>query len=76
MEVDLSKSGRRHEKQVFVEPDDYDDAIDVNNEPSDDDFVDMGGSSSYGSGLRISGRNKYKKVYVADNAKSVPSGGN
>ncbi|GKE84888.1 hypothetical protein Tco_1558630, partial [Tanacetum coccineum] len=44
----LSKSGRRHEKQVFVEPDDEDYAIDINDEPSDNDFVDMGGSSSYG----------------------------
>ncbi|GJX28373.1 hypothetical protein Tco_0236452 [Tanacetum coccineum] len=44
----LSKSGRRHGKQVFVVPDDEGYAIDVNDEPSDDDFVDMGESSSYG----------------------------
>ncbi|GKD68210.1 hypothetical protein Tco_1322300 [Tanacetum coccineum] len=69
----LSKSGRRHGKQVFVEPDDCDNAIDVNNEPSDDDFVEMRRSSSYGSGLR-SGRNKDKEVYDADHDKSVALG--
>nr|GEY02503.1 hypothetical protein [Tanacetum cinerariifolium] len=43
-----SKSERRNGKHIFVEPDDEDYAIDVNDEPSDDDFVDVGGSSSYG----------------------------
>ncbi|GKC24971.1 hypothetical protein Tco_1027121 [Tanacetum coccineum] len=68
------KSGRRHGKDVVVEPDNYDNPIEVNYEPSDDDFVDMGGSSSYCSGLRRNGRNKDKAVAGAGHDKSVASG--
>ncbi|GKA36286.1 extracellular ribonuclease LE [Tanacetum coccineum] len=45
----LSRSGRRPEKEVVVEPDNDDKYIDVNDELQDDDFVGMGGNSSYAS---------------------------
>ncbi|GJW20622.1 hypothetical protein Tco_0031244 [Tanacetum coccineum] len=70
------RSGRRHGKEVVVEPDNNDKYIDVNNETSDDDFVDLGRNSAYGSGLRRSGRNKDKEVYDADIAKTVASSSN
>ncbi|GKE71014.1 hypothetical protein Tco_1529086, partial [Tanacetum coccineum] len=44
------RSGRRDEKEVAMEPDNNSKSIDVNDEPSDDDFVDTGGISAYGSG--------------------------
>ncbi|GJX20685.1 hypothetical protein Tco_0223362 [Tanacetum coccineum] len=67
------RSGRRPGKEEVVEPDNDEKYIDVNDEPSDDDFVDIG-SSSYASGLRRSGRNKDKEVYDSDHAKTVVSG--
>ncbi|GKA45135.1 hypothetical protein Tco_0737931, partial [Tanacetum coccineum] len=49
---DSRRSGRRHGKEVVVEPDNDDKYIDVNNETSDDDFVDLGRNSAYGSGKK------------------------
>ncbi|GJV84838.1 hypothetical protein Tco_1524736 [Tanacetum coccineum] len=46
------RSGRRHGKEVVVEPDNNDKYIDVNNETSDDDFVDLGRNSAYASGKK------------------------
>ncbi|GJV07484.1 hypothetical protein Tco_1345140 [Tanacetum coccineum] len=69
---DLRSSGRRLGKEVVpVNDDKY---IDVNDEASDDDFVDTGGNNAYASGLRRSGRNKDKEVYDSDHAKTVASG--
>ncbi|GJV06552.1 hypothetical protein Tco_1344208 [Tanacetum coccineum] len=70
----LRRSGRRPGKEVIVEQDNDDKYIDVNDEPSDDDFVDMGRNNVYASGLRRSGRNKDKEVHEADHAKTVASG--
>ncbi|GJU37285.1 hypothetical protein Tco_1185639 [Tanacetum coccineum] len=72
--IDVRRSGRRPGKEVVVETDNDDKYIDVNDEPSDDDFVDMGRNTSYASGLRRSGRNKDKEVYDSDHAKAVASG--
>ncbi|GJX81730.1 hypothetical protein Tco_0331211 [Tanacetum coccineum] len=71
---DLRSSGRGLGKEVVVEPVNDDKDIDVNDEASDDDFVDMGGNSAYASGLRRSGRNKDKEVYDSDHAKTLQSG--
>ncbi|GJS34559.1 hypothetical protein Tco_0532941 [Tanacetum coccineum] len=49
---DSRRSGRRHGKEVVVEPDNDDKYIDVNNETSGDDFVDLGRNSAYGSGKK------------------------
>nr|GEZ75155.1 hypothetical protein [Tanacetum cinerariifolium] len=65
-----STSGRRPGKEVVVERDNNENYVDVNDELSDDDFV----NSSYGSGLRRSGRNKDQEVYDSDNVKTVASG--
>ncbi|GJU46612.1 hypothetical protein Tco_1203878, partial [Tanacetum coccineum] len=46
------RSGRRPGKEVVVEPDNDDKYIDVNDEPSDDDFVDLGRNSAYASGKK------------------------
>ncbi|GKB72735.1 hypothetical protein Tco_0934147 [Tanacetum coccineum] len=67
-------SGRRPGKEVIVEQDNDDKYIDVNDEPSDDDFVDMGRNSVYASGLQRSGRNKDKEVYYSGHAKTMASG--
>nr|GEY66199.1 hypothetical protein [Tanacetum cinerariifolium] len=67
------RSERRPGKEVVVEPDNDAKYIDVNDESSDDDFVDTGGKISYASGLRRSGRNKNKEVYDSDIAKIVAS---
>nr|GEY34467.1 hypothetical protein [Tanacetum cinerariifolium] len=64
-----STSGRRPGKEVVVERDNNENNVDVNDELSDDDFV----NSSYGSGLRRSGRNKEQEVYDSDNVKTVAS---
>nr|GEY47137.1 hypothetical protein [Tanacetum cinerariifolium] len=58
------RSGRRAEKEVVVEPDNDDKTIDVNDEPSDDDFVHMGGSSAYASDSRRIERRQGKEVCV------------
>ncbi|GKA95628.1 hypothetical protein Tco_0817723 [Tanacetum coccineum] len=71
---DLRRSERRPKKEVVVEQDNDDKSMDVNDEPSDDDFVDMGRNSSYASGLRRSGRNKDKEVYYSGHAKTMASG--
>ncbi|GJZ79356.1 hypothetical protein Tco_0644193 [Tanacetum coccineum] len=71
---DSRRSGRRPGKEVVVERDNDDKYIDVNDEPSDDDFVDLGRNSAYALGLRRSGRNKDKEVYDSDHAKTVASG--
>nr|GFB84900.1 hypothetical protein [Tanacetum cinerariifolium] len=65
-----STSGKRPGKEVVVERDNNENYVDVNDELSDDDFV----NSSYGSGLRRSGRNKDQEVYDSDNVKTVASG--
>nr|GEW61507.1 hypothetical protein [Tanacetum cinerariifolium] len=70
----LRSSGRRLGKEVVIEPVNDDKYIDVNDEPSDDDFVDMGRNNPYASGLRRNGRNKDKEVYDSDHAKTVASG--
>nr|GEZ42393.1 major facilitator superfamily domain, general substrate transporter [Tanacetum cinerariifolium] len=67
------RSGRRSGKEVVVELDNDDKYIDVNDEPSDDYFVDTEGKNSYASGLRRSGRNKDKEVYDSDIAKTMAS---
>ncbi|GJU80960.1 hypothetical protein Tco_1283325 [Tanacetum coccineum] len=72
MNMEYFRSRRRPGKEKVVEPDNDDKYIDVNDEPSDDDFVDIG-SSSYASGLRRSERNKDKEVYDSDHAKTVAS---
>ncbi|GKC32463.1 hypothetical protein Tco_1039757, partial [Tanacetum coccineum] len=69
----LRTCGRRPGKEVIFEQDNDDKYIDVNDEPSDDDFVDMGRNSVYASGLRRSRRNKDKEVYEADHVKTVAS---
>nr|GFC80089.1 hypothetical protein [Tanacetum cinerariifolium] len=66
-----SRSGRRPGKEVVVEPDNNEKYVDVNDELSDDDFV----NSLFGSGLRRSRRNKDQEVYDSDNVKTVASGG-
>nr|GFA61969.1 hypothetical protein [Tanacetum cinerariifolium] len=71
---DLRISGRRLGKEVVVEPVNDDNYIDVNDEPSDDDFVDLGRNSPYASRLQRNGRNKDKEVYDSDHAKTVASG--
>nr|GEV84415.1 major facilitator superfamily domain, general substrate transporter [Tanacetum cinerariifolium] len=71
---DLRKNERMSGKEVIVEQDNDGKYIDVNDEQSDDDFVDMGRNSVYASGLQRSGRNKDKEVYVPDHAKTVASG--
>nr|GEV50939.1 hypothetical protein [Tanacetum cinerariifolium] len=71
---DLRSSGRRLGKEVVIEPVNDDKYIDVNDEPSDDDFVDLGRNNPYASGLRRNGRNKDKEVYDSDHAKTVASG--
>ncbi|GJT60018.1 hypothetical protein Tco_1003551 [Tanacetum coccineum] len=49
---DSRRSGRRPGKEVVVEPDNDDKYIDVNDETSDDDFVDLGRNSAYASGKK------------------------
>ncbi|GJS48084.1 hypothetical protein Tco_0598205 [Tanacetum coccineum] len=71
---DLRSSGKRLGKEVVVEPVNDDKYIDVNDEASDDDFVDMGGNNKFASGLRRSGSNKDKEVYDLHHAKIVASG--
>nr|GEV45995.1 hypothetical protein [Tanacetum cinerariifolium] len=44
------RSRRRPGKEVVGEPDNEAKYIDVNDEPSDDDFVDTGGKNSHASG--------------------------
>nr|GFA26631.1 hypothetical protein [Tanacetum cinerariifolium] len=63
------KIGRRFEKEIAVE-EVNNKSIDVNDEDSDDDFVD----SPFGSGLRRSGRNKNKGVCEPHNATTMASG--
>nr|GEX72467.1 hypothetical protein [Tanacetum cinerariifolium] len=65
-----SRSGRRPRKEVVVEPDNNEKYVDVNDELSDDDFV----NSSYVSVLRRSGRNKDQELYDSDHVKTVASG--
>ncbi|GJT10581.1 hypothetical protein Tco_0857623, partial [Tanacetum coccineum] len=73
----LRSSGRRLGKEVVVEPVNDDKYIDVNDEASDDDFVDMGGNSAYASGKKFtrSGRNSKIRMYMISNTlKTVASG--
>nr|GEU54206.1 hypothetical protein [Tanacetum cinerariifolium] len=60
----LRKSGRRPGKEVIVEQDNDNKYIDVNDETSDDDFMDMGRNSMYASDLRKNGRRPGKEVIV------------
>nr|GEX51041.1 hypothetical protein [Tanacetum cinerariifolium] len=85
-----SRSGRRPEKEVVVEPDNNEKYVDVNDELLDDDFV----NSSYVSGkkalhgcldnglncdrvhycLRRSGRSKDQELYDSDHVKTLAFG--
>ncbi|GKB28141.1 hypothetical protein Tco_0867542, partial [Tanacetum coccineum] len=65
--------GRRSRKEVCVELDNYVNLITVKDEPSDDDFVDMGGKSANASVLKRSGGNKEKAVDGANKDKTVAS---
>nr|GEZ45719.1 hypothetical protein [Tanacetum cinerariifolium] len=63
------KIGRRFGKEIALE-EVNNKSIDVNDEDSDDDFVD----SPFGLGLRRSGRNKNKEVCEPHNATTMASG--
>ncbi|GJR62939.1 hypothetical protein Tco_1505101 [Tanacetum coccineum] len=56
--IDLRRRGRRPRKEVVVEPDNYDNPFDINDEPSDDDFVDMGGNGLNASGEMLGLKNE------------------
>nr|GFC01984.1 hypothetical protein [Tanacetum cinerariifolium] len=60
----VRRSGRRHGKEVVVEPDNEDKYIDVNDESSNDDFFNMGRNGLYASDVRRSGRRHGKEVVV------------